>query len=93
MARCYAKSDGVVAREIRGERVLVPIAGSMDQLDSIYSLNEVASFICGKAFEGLSDDAIVDAVSQAYRIEPGTAAADTRRILDELVALGVLNPV
>ena len=93
MARCYAKSDGVVERQIRGERVLVPIAGSMEQLDSIYALNEVASFICGKAYEGLPADAIAAAVAGTYRVAPEAAAKDTQRILEELVAIGALNPV
>lgn len=93
MARCYAKSDGVVERQIRGERVLVPIAGSMEQLDSIYSLNEVASFICGKAYEGLTEEAIAAAVAGAYRVAPESAATDTHRILGELVSIGALVPV
>lgn len=65
----------------------------MDQLDSIYSLNEVASFICGKAIEGLSAEAITAAVAGAYRVAPDAAARDTQRILEELVAIGALVPV
>lgn len=79
-------------RQIRGERILVPIAGSMDKLDSIYSLNEVASFICGKAFEGLSDDAIAAALAEAYSVTPEAAKTDTERVLGELVSIGALVP-
>ncbi len=93
MARRYAKSNGVVERQIRGERVLVPIAGSMEQLDSIYALNDVASFICGKAYEGLPDDAIAAAVAGTYRVEFEVAAKDTHRVLGELVSIGALVPV
>jgi hypothetical protein len=93
MARCYAKSNGVVERQIRGERILVPIAGSMDRLDSIYALNDVASFVCGKAFEGASEDDIISAVTSQYQVDPKTATADVRRILTELLAIGALTPV
>jgi hypothetical protein len=93
MARCYAPSPDVVSRQIRGEQILVPIAGSMDRLDSIYALNEVASLICRKASEGATDEAIAQAIAAEYEIAPETALADTKHILNELVTLGALKPV
>ena len=93
MARCYTPSPDVVSRQIRGEQILVPIAGTMDRLDSIYALNEVASFICRKAAEGLTDEAIAAAISAQYDVARDQALADTQQILAELVTLGALTPL
>jgi predicted deacylase len=92
MARCYTPSPDVVSRRIRGEQILVPIAGSMDRLDSIYALNEVASLICSLAADGKSDDAIAAELASRYDVTLEQARADTQQILSELVALGALRP-
>lgn len=89
----YVSNPDMVARRIRGESILVPIARTMDGLDSIVSLNETAEFIRGKAAEGLDETGIASALAETYDLDPSEAAADVRAVLDELVALRALNPV
>jgi hypothetical protein len=81
----------MVARHIRGESILVPIAGTMDALDSIISLNETAEFIRTKAVAGLDDHAIVEALVETYEIEVDEAARDVALVLSELLAIGALK--
>ena len=42
---CYTKDNNVVTRSIAGETIIVPIRGSVGDLDSIYILNEIAATI------------------------------------------------
>ena len=41
----YAKSGDIVTRSIADETILVPVRQSAEDLDSIYSINEVAATI------------------------------------------------
>ena len=91
MPRRFRKSDTVVVRRIRDEYVLVPVMGTMEALDSLYSLNEVAGEIWNHASAGLSEEAIVQKLMTEYDVDAATAAADTRTVLDQLVEVGALN--
>ena len=44
-ARRYLQSEDVVAREIAGEMLLVPIRNNLGDLESIYTLNETGAFL------------------------------------------------
>jgi hypothetical protein len=90
MARHFSKSDGIVERRIHDEHILVPIRKDVADLNSLYTLNEVASFIWQRAIEGLEEPDIVARLRDAFDVDPAKAASDTTRILDELVALGAL---
>ncbi len=92
MARRFRKSASVVERRIRDEHVLVPIMGTFEALDSIYSLNEAAGFIWRCAVEGLSEEEIAARLAEEYDVEAGTARGDTARTLDELVGMNALEP-
>jgi hypothetical protein len=87
----YSANPDVVARRIRGESILVPIVSTMDGLDSIISLNETAEFIRLQAANGLDESTIIEALVATYAIEPDEARRDVALVLEELVALGVIN--
>ena len=87
----YSANPDMVARRIRGESILVPIARTMDGLDSIISLNETAEFIRSQAVNGLDAASIVESLVSAYEIEPEAASRDVALVLEELKALGAIN--
>jgi hypothetical protein len=89
----YRKSQSVVERRIRGEHLLVPIMGTTEALDSIYTLNETAGFVFMRAGEGCDAAAIAGELASAYAVEPAQARADVQRVLGELLAIGALEPV
>ena len=93
MARRFKKSDGIVERKIHAEHLLVPIRKDVADLNSLYTLNEVASFIWERAVEGLPEPEIVNRLSSAFQVDGARAEKDTRRILDELLSLGALVAV
>ena len=91
MSRRFQKSGDLVERKIRDEHLLVPIMKNMASLDSIYTLNETAAVIWRLATEGLPETEIAEHLSTEFDVSPEAAAADTRRVLDELVHLGALE--
>jgi hypothetical protein len=82
----------MVARKIRGESVLVPIARTMDDLNSIISLNETAEFIRAEAAQGLHEDAICAHLMNEYEVDEEAARRDVQAVLAELVSIGALQP-
>jgi hypothetical protein len=91
MYKRFTKGKNIVERKIRSEHILVPIMGSMKALDSIYSLDEVASFIWSRAVEGFAENEIVSRLTVDYEVDEPTAKADTRRVLEELERIGALE--
>lgn len=89
----YSANTDVVARRIRGESILVPIANTMDGLDSIISLNETAEFVRSKAANGHDATSIVEAMVSTYDIEAEDAVRDVALVLKELESLGALKKV
>ncbi|HMP90652.1 MAG TPA: PqqD family protein [Kiritimatiellia bacterium] len=91
--RIYRENPNMVARRIRGESILIPVAGTMDQLDSIISLNEWAEYIRKKATEGLDAQGIAEELTREYDVGIETARKDVDAVLGELEQIGVLLPV
>lgn len=75
-----------VTRQIAGETLIVPIAGQVADLDSIYVLNEVASRIWELVRSPISVDRIAEIVASEFDVSKERAAEDVAEFLD---ALGV----
>ena len=92
MTTSFQKSEQIVDRKVRNERILVPIGGHADELDSVYTLNDVAAVIWDSAIGGRTEAEIIQDVQTTFEIDLQTATADTRRLLDELISVGALRP-
>ncbi len=82
----YAPSDDVVAREIEGEIILVPLLSGMGDLeDELYSLNETGRAIWRK-FDGIRPLAqvVADLVAE-YDGDPAIVKRDVAGLLEELL--------
>jgi hypothetical protein len=93
MSTRYIRSGGVAYRKIRQEHVLVPVMADMEKLDSIFSLNDVASFIWDHLSESATMDQLVQRVVSEYDVDEQVARVDTARILNELETIGAINTV
>jgi len=89
--RRFRKTGRVVERDIRGERILVPLAGSMEALDSIYTLNRTAASIWDGAGEGLSDDELAGRLVSAFDVSASRAHDDVDEVLHALLEMGALE--
>jgi hypothetical protein len=74
---------GIVARDIAGETILVPVRGRTADMQRIFSLNPTAAFIW-RLLDGVRDTSqILDAVVERFAVGREEAASDLERILAE----------
>jgi hypothetical protein len=95
MADCnavYVHSDSLVTRDLAGEKIVVPVRGKVGDLNSIYTLNEVANAIWLLIDGKRSIAEIVERLEQEYHVDPTTLANDVCRVLDELSSEGLVRP-
>ena len=90
----YAVSDDVVAREIEGEIIIVPlVAGIGDLEDELFTLNET-----GKAIWELLDgrrslQEVARELSEKYAAEPEKIQTDVLGLVGELLRRGMVIEV
>ena len=90
----FTPSDDVVAREIEGELIIIPlVAGIGDMEDELYTLNDT-----GKAIWNLLDgqatlDEIISALSQEFDAPPGEIEHDVHGLVGELLKRRMLVEV
>lgn len=87
----YVPSDNIVAREIEGELIIVPlIAGIGDLEDELFTLNETGRVIWS-ALDGKSTlKDIIERLTEAYDSESGEIEQDVMGLVEELVRRGML---
>lgn len=90
----YAPSDDIVAREIEGELIIVPlVAGIGDMEDELFTLNE-----SGKAIWDLLDGkrdlgGVITVLTENYESSAGEIAQDVLGLVEELVKRRMLVDV
>jgi coenzyme PQQ synthesis protein D (PqqD) len=86
--QCVTRAFGptVVTRRIAGETILVPVAGNVGDLEAVYTLNDVGSFIWDLIDGRRSAMAIAEAVSAGYDVPLEQAVPDVDELLDALIS-------
>ncbi len=79
-----ARKTELAAKQVGNELVLVPLQGSVADLNTMFTLNEVGSFIWEKLDENESVESMVDAVVSEFEIDRETATEDVTSFLVEL---------
>lgn len=84
-------SEDFVLREIAGEHILIPIGAAAERLYGLVSLNETGLFLWQLLREEQTESTLLHALTDAYEVEPQTAAAELRSFLAELRRVGLLT--
>jgi hypothetical protein len=87
----YTKKNDLVARDIAGETIIVPIRSNVGDLDSIYTLNEIGSIIWQLIDGKKSVSEIAKAVCNAFEVTPQVAEKDTIDFLNTLEQAGLVS--
>ncbi len=88
----YTPSENVVAREIEGEIIIVPLtAGIGDMEDELYTLNETGKAIWDKLNGRRRLDEVVDLLAGEYEGSSGEIREDVIGLVEELVKRGMLD--
>jgi len=89
--KVYKKSDSIVSRKIADEFILVPIKQKVGDLESIYTLNEVAARIW-KLIDGKTKvREIKDKIVEEFDVTPEEAEKDLIENLQQLEKIKAIN--
>ncbi len=89
----YQRTDEFVARIIAGETVLVPIHRQIGDLESIYTLNEVATFIWERLAKAATPATLALALEETFAGSPAEMRADLDEFLGHLLDLRAIRSV
>ncbi|MBM3313509.1 PqqD family protein [candidate division WOR-3 bacterium] len=82
----YMPSEDIVAREIEGELIIVPlVAGIGDMEDELYSLNDTGKDIWRRLDGRSTLDEVARVLADEYSAEPGEVEKDVVGLVGELV--------
>lgn len=88
--RIVMKKSDVVSREIAGETILVPVRGTLVDLQRIWSLNPVAGCIWQMLDGQHRLGEIRDRILASFAVEKEEADSDIREFISELFKEGLV---
>ncbi|MBU0992273.1 MAG: PqqD family protein [Proteobacteria bacterium] len=82
----YVPSDEVVAREIEGELIIVPLTSGVGNMeDELYTLNETGKDIWSRLDGKRNLRSILDQLKTEYDMDSQTIEEDAKGLLEELL--------
>ena len=91
--RIYQKSPDIVARNIVGEVILVPVTRTVGDVESIYTLNEVGARIWELIDGKRSVADILDLIVGEYDVSEEDAEEDLLVILQQLEEIDAIREI
>ena len=82
----FVRNREVVARQIEGELLIVPIRSGVGDLNALYTLNQVGSVLWDFMKEGHTVEEMVGRVCDEFEVTSSQAQSDIRNFLDEMLA-------
>jgi len=89
----YHRTDEFVARTIAGETVLVPIRQQIGDLESILTLNEVATFIWERLADGASVGEIAAALEETFEAGAQQIREDLKEFLLQMLSIRAIQRI
>lgn len=86
----YVKSEGFVEKAIGAEKVLVPLTDNVANMNQVYNLNEVASFIYDTIDGQKTISQVHEALMNNYEVNQDQALNDITFFINDMVNRGVL---
>ena len=79
-----------MTRNVAGETLLVPISGELADLEQIFVLNDVGSFLWQKLDGAQTLEDILNKLCEEYDVSPETAKTDLNELLLNLLGAGLV---
>jgi len=93
LERCYQKNPDIVSRKIADEYILVPIRQNVGDLESIYTLNEVAARIWELIDGKKKVKEIKDKIMEEFEVTPEEIEKDLTELLQKLEKIDGIKEV
>ncbi|MCU4176408.1 PqqD family protein [Carboxylicivirga sp. N1Y90] len=87
----YEKASGFVEKHIGNELVIVPLVGAVAQMDKVFSLNEIGSFIYFLIDEPKTKGEILDKILTDFDVTEEIAKTDLDSFLLKAKEAGIVN--
>ncbi len=91
--RTLARRDRVVAREIAGETLLVPIRGDVDDMHHIFALNPVAAHVWNRIDGVTPEHEIIASVHEKFAVDAQRTEQDVASFITQLLEAGLIQVV
>ena len=82
-----------VTRQIADETIIVPIVGGVGDLDAIFTLNEVGSYIWRLTEQPTTVSALAEAIGRTFDVPSDRAELDVVEFLNKLAEAGLIRPL
>ena len=90
MAAVFRHNDSLVARDLAGEKVIIPVRGKVGDLGSIYTLNAVANDVWNLLDGKRRVCDVVNRLQLEYEVDPRTLAVDIQALIADLQQEGLI---
>jgi hypothetical protein len=87
-ARTFSRSESVVRREVAGETFLVPLRGRLVDLQELFVLNEVGTWVW-EHLDGRCLEELGAGLSAEFEIDAEQAQRDAESFVHELTEAGL----
>ena len=88
---CYTRNPDFIYRKVIEETILVPLNMNVEDMDCIYTLNEIGAFIWEKLETPLSHDQLLQTMLDEFDVAQDVLDADLEVFLGELFEIGALK--
>jgi len=89
----FRQNQDIIARQIAGETLLVPIRGDLAGMQRLFALDKVGEYIWQLLDAPIDCDLIVQSVLANFEVDQEQAQADVQGFLEELLAAGLILEV
>lgn len=89
----YKKQSGFVEKIVGDELVIVPLVGAVAQMEKVFSLNEMGSFIYNLLNKPKSKEGILKLILNEFDIDKETALKDLEHFLQKAVIGGIIKEI
>ncbi|MEI6347741.1 MAG: PqqD family protein [Bacteroidota bacterium] len=87
LSELYHKKSSFAARNVGTEIILVPVKNSVADMNELFTLNEVGSFIWNHIDGEKSENDIVKALIVDFNVDEERAIKDVKEFIESLKAL------
>ncbi len=89
--KIYRKNNDIVTRKIAGELFIVPVKGTLADMQRIFTLNPIAEYIWEELDSAKSLDVISKGILDRYDVGKEQADADMLDFIDELLEADLIR--
>lgn len=90
LRKVFKKKEDFISRTIAGEMILVPLRGTLTDMQKIFSLNPVAGFIWEKLDGRKTLGELRDDILATFDVEVGDANSDIQEFITQLLKEGLI---